>query len=216
MIHHRSLDVLAAPQALHAQRVRLQIPLGRFAPRVGVPSLSRTSRRLRVQWPMDITVLCPRRNQLRTAWVTAGNLGFTRHTHTSVYSIGHHPRFRARRWGKEDDQKTPSPGLRRSAKGEKPNAQGIRGAGGQVHPAGVWRSLSPACVRGSCVSAPHPPMKGDRFTPRVQLYRRPRKDVGRSAWLISHDTVLPQTFGSWTPSFLLDPSFLRPDRQIAH
>lgn len=211
MIHHRSLGELSTLTTLDAQRVHTKERLGRFAPRIGVPPLSRTSRRLRVQWPVGITVLCPWRNQLRTAGMLAWDIRLG--GHMLPPPIKTTPPWYARRrgrvciidfvpgGGKGRRYKNPPPGLRHSAKEKEPNAQGIGGAGGQVHPAVVWRSLRHVC--GAHASQRHT-LSGDRFTPRCPVLQE-RPNGPRP---FGHATILTQFFGSWGYTFLSGPDYL--------
>ena len=86
VINDRGLGVLAALHALLAERVRLQEQPAGLLPRPVIASAGCRPYFLRMQWPVQITVLGAGWDQRSAAGVLAGHLWFGRHQRTRPHS----------------------------------------------------------------------------------------------------------------------------------
>lgn len=86
VVNDRSLGVLAAFHALLAERVRLQEQSAGLLPCPVIASTGCGPYFLRMQWPVQITVLGAGRDQRSAAGVLAGHLWFSRHQRTRPHS----------------------------------------------------------------------------------------------------------------------------------
>ena len=86
VVNDRGLGVLAALHALLAERVRLQEQPACLLPCSVIASTGCGPYFLRMQWPVQITVLGAGRDQRSAAGVLAGHLWFGRHQRTRPHS----------------------------------------------------------------------------------------------------------------------------------
>ena len=86
VVNDRGLSVLAALHALLAERVRLQKDFAGLLPCPVIASAGSRPYFLRMQWPVQVTVLRSGRDQRRAAGVLARHLWFGRHQRTRPHS----------------------------------------------------------------------------------------------------------------------------------
>lgn len=87
VVNYSCLRVHALFHAFLAKRMSRKVTLTRFLPAPAIPTTPRTSDLLWVKRFMLLTILLSCRDQLRTAWMSAGNHRFTWHLSAPSYSI---------------------------------------------------------------------------------------------------------------------------------